>query len=995
MNRWVFPVLVILVACGGGSMAGKDASDPGGDPGADAIVFPETGGDLPLVDTTIPQDVPEKDTLPDPGTPCVPDCDKAGDRRCAPGIQGLYQVCEAGEGGCLRWAAGVQCPSGEACVAGECTAVCASDPGCTKAGDRRCSAANAYQECAEAEAGCFKLGTEQACPGSMACLGDGKCECVHACSAVGDRRCFGASPELFQECHEDAAGCRVWGEPAACEGDAVCKGAGVCEAVCTGDCPKDGDVECASGTQYRICMTVQPGCLKWGEPVACPGALTCDKGVCQVVCKSDEGCDTAGTTGCADAEHQRTCEEVLPGCIKWGPIESCGLHETCANGACACGNPCEADVAECLADVDPHFRKVCVADEGGCRFWKYEDCGGAWTCEAGKCVEICGSDPGCTAAGVTRCESLDSFSTCSVVEGHPDCIQFAQTQACADHQECLEATGKCACRVETGCTAAGTKRCVDYDNAATCTKDAQECLYWGVAEGCGEGFTCNAGTCGPICLSDLDCASAGTKRCTPDGDQQECVEIETGCLKWAPVQACPSHQACVDDTGCVCENPCKSGESRCAGLHQTQSCSAPDAAGCTFWTDPKNCDAADSCVQGECRYVVSPEVSCGHVTLNLVNQGYSEVKVSGNFQGQVWATLPMALANGVWSASVDVTAAGAYEYKFIADGTCVRDPLNPEFTGTPPMDNSVVKVTDIRTCETPGAGRCTEAGSLETCLDVAGCPAWKAADDPCTTADHYCDGGKCVAIASPVVTATDVTFTVRDQGFAVEVTGDFASPAWGAFVPLVKDGNRRLVTLKYADVPGLTPGQHAYKFHAPNGDYWFFDPANPDKADDGNNGFNSLLTVPPACASECGPEGKTRCASETGVQTCGKDAKSCLVWNDGTCEAAKYCLRDACEAFPVVDAASKSVTFVLPDDGYTSVHVAGSFTAPKWDETAALPMTLADGKWTAQAGPLSSDKYLYKYKLSKPSGDSWMADPHDPVQEEDGYGGFNSVFVIP
>jgi hypothetical protein len=972
-------VLALAMACGGGG-GGKDAGVDTGDPGGlPDIVYTDEGGDRGDTGPEVPA--------------CVDDCTSVGDSRCTAGVEGLYEICALGEDGCLHWGLSQACPVGQPCVAGQCTASCQSDPGCTAAGDKRCGSATGFQSCVESAPGCFTWGTEQACAGAGICAGAGTCQCQHACDAVGDRKCFGAEPNLYLACAEDVAGCRVWGTPVACEGDAVCKGAGVCEAVCTSDCTKEGDVRCASGTTYQVCMTVQPGCLKWGDAAACPGTLTCTGGQCQVECVADADCDAVGKVGCSEDGLERTCEEVLPGCRKWGSPRACPLHQACVTGGCACTSPCGAGAAECIPEVDVQYRKACGTDAAGCTFWAYEDCGGGAACDAGACVELCGSDPGCTAAGVTRCESLGSFSTCAEVPDHAGCIQFGAAAACPAHQDCQDVTGACACRVEEGCTAVGTKRCVDYDNAATCRQDAATaCFYWGAPEACPEGTTCNGGTCTAICVSDLDCPTAGYSRCTAEGQLQTCVEVETGCIKWAPTQDCPPRQACADGQGCLCVDPCKAGESRCVGLSQRQTCDSPDELGCTAWSSPATCAEGESCVKGACKVVRSPVVDCGRITLNLVNQGYSEVSVSGSFQGLPWVTLPLVLTEGVWSATVDVAAPGRYEYKFVADGTWVRDPLNAAVSGTPPLDNSVVDVTGIRTCDTVGASRCTAEGALETCTDVRGCAAWKPAADPCTAADRYCDAGACHPIVSPVATVADVTFTVRDQGFPVEVSGDFASPAWGAYFPMESLPGHRTVTLKVADVPGLTVGKHAYKFHAPAAGTWFFDPANPAREDDGTGGFNSIVIVPRECVPGCDTPGDVRCKDAGTQQQCGPDAFGCNAWIDGACPANQQCLRQSCEPEPVVDGTGKTATFVVVDDGAASFAVAGDFTTTAWDLGQAVTLVKSGNLWVGTTAALASG--TYRYKLVR-DGAAWQADPRNPVREDDGMGGQNNLFTIP
>lgn len=928
--------------------------------------------------------------------PCIPECANAGDRQCAPGAQGFFQVCGTSDG-CLKWGVAQDCGTGKACDGGSCLATCSSDPGCAQAGDKRCSSATAFQACAEVATGCFKFGEESPCLGAAVCVGDGSCECQHACAATGDRRCFAAEANLFQTCVEDPAGCRVWGEPTACEGSAVCKGTGVCEEVCVGDCPKAGDLQCGSGTTFQLCMTVQPGCLKWGAPEACPGALVCQAGKCQVECTSDAGCDAAGTPGCTAEGLARACEEVAPGCFKWGVSRSCPLHQACTGTACACEAPCVDGASACVADVDPHFRKACRADEAACTYWAYEDCGGGATCTDGACVPTCGSDPDCDEAGITRCESREAFATCVEVAGHPGCIQFGASAACPAHQECQVASGACACRVEAGCSAADARRCIDYDNAATCKADDKGCLYWSAPEPCPEGNTCSDGTCGPLCVSDLDCPAEGANRCTAEGLAQTCVEVPgtAGCIKWAPPQACPTHQVCSANGDCVCDNPCVSGQSRCIGLSQRQTCASQDLLGCTYWADAEACGEGDSCVKGECRMVVSPVVECGHVTFHLVNQGYSEVQLSGNFEGPTWVMQAATLVDGVWTASVDVQVAGRYEYKFIADGIWVRDPLNADSVGTPPMDNSVADVRFIRDCSTPDAGRCTASGTLETCQDNHGCAAWLPATDPCTSALQYCDGGACHAIVSPLVTDTSVTFTVRDQGFPVEVSGDFTSPAWGAYFPLETATGRRTATLLLADVPGLTAGRHLYKFHAPANSTWFFDPANPAMEDDGQGGFNSVLTIPEDCEPGCDTPGATRCVDSGTVETCGPDPDGCAAWLATPCGADRFCLRDACEPEPVIDPVAKTATFVVSDEQATSLKAVGDFTNPAWDLAVALVLVKTGPVWVGTTAALATGTYHYKLARNEGTGDTWYPDPNNPNQSDDGFGGKNSVFVIP
>lgn len=961
----------LLLGCGGsGSSGGTDDALPPFDvPTIDDIQY----GDLDAV---------SKET-------CVPECENEGDRRCVHNVAGMFQVCELKDG-CLVWGTAQQCPGGGICLDGECKTECISDYGCTKTGDRRCATATAYQECYEAAPGCYKYGEKKTCLGAAVCVGDGQCECQHRCELL-DRRCFAAEPDLFQVCVEDVAGCRVFGQPESC-GEAVCMGAGVCVDVCKSNCDEKGKKECASATAFRICEEAQPGCLKWSDLIDCPGDLICADGSCQVQCTSDPGCTAVGVRGCLDGMTARTCVEVAPGCLKWSELTTCPAHQTCTPVAgCTCINPCSLGDAKCLPEIDPGYVMACAKDQAGCTYWGYIDCGPSFVCDKGQCVQVCLSDPGCTAPGVTRCETYYSMAVCEEVPQQPSCIQYGPPQMCPEHQVCDLDT--CRCRIEEGCTDVGLVRCVGYDYKSECKKDAYGCLYWDAPVACAFGTVCAGSDCSPVCSSDPDCTSVGISKCSSSNTIQTCVEVEPGCIKWSYPASCPEHQKCVDGA-CTCMETCQIGEKRCVTLNQYQTCDGPDPAGCSYWNPAQVCDGNKSCVLGECKEVSSPVVSCGEITLNLVDQGFSSVEVAGNFPGWNWGSQPMTIKDGVWTITITVTSPGTYEYKFITDGTWRLDPLNPNKNGTPPLDNSVVLVERVKTCDEVSATRCNEEGKLEVCEDMGGCPAWQPASDPCTDVTKYCEAGECHAIQSPVVTDKSVTFTVRYQGYPVEVAGDFTTPLWEVFIPLVPAPGRLSVTINSSDYPGLTPGQHQYKFRVPTTQLWFHDPANPDKVDDGQGGFNSVFTIPDSCVSDCQNQDETQCKDENTMKTCIADRDGCLKWGEQACNTPTYCLRNTCENIPVINASTKTVTFLYKNDSATAVLVAGSFTTPEWDKGVALVMSKSNGLWSATA-TVQSGTYRYKFIVNPGPSETWVHDPYNPNKEPDGYNGFNSVFVIP
>ncbi len=78
--------------------------------------------------------------------------------------------------------------------------------------------------------------------------------------------------------------------------------------------------------------------------------------------------------------------------------------------------------------------------------------------------------------------------------------------------------------------------------------------------------------------------------------------------------------------------------------------------------------------------------------------------------------------------------------------------------------------------------------------------------------------------------------------------------------------------------------------------------------------------------------------------------------------------------------------FTYPDNGEASVDVMGDFAANGW--TVGAPMTSDGTNWTVTI-PLPWNKPV-QYKL-RINGDTWIPDPNNPNQVDDGFGGKNSV----
>jgi len=88
-----------------------------------------------------------------------------------------------------------------------------------------------------------------------------------------------------------------------------------------------------------------------------------------------------------------------------------------------------------------------------------------------------------------------------------------------------------------------------------------------------------------------------------------------------------------------------------------------------------------------------------------------------------------------------------------------------------------------------------------------------------------------------------------------------------------------------------------------------------------------------------------------------------------------------------------TVQFSLPRPGARTVWVTGTFS--NWGATEADgAITLSDmggGNWSVTTTLMTGGRHQYKFIID---GATWIADPNNPLQEDDGFGGFNSVLEI-
>ncbi len=205
-----------------------------------------------------------------------------------------------------------------------------------------------------------------------------------------------------------------------------------------------------------------------------------------------------------------------------------------------------------------------------------------------------------------------------------------------------------------------------------------------------------------------------------------------------------------------------------------------------------------------------------------------------------------------------------------------------------------------------------------------------------------------------------VTFNYKPDGkpSKLYLAGTFND--WNPAKDLMKDDNKDGV---YSITIRLEPGSYQYKFVQDG--KWIEDPFSAGYTDDGMGGKNSLLDVPD-----------------------GKEAIEVGIAGKGGNETAK-----PVEGAPAPAAGGNKikVTFIFKTDAGVSaqIYVAGTFNG--WDQTA-YKMADNDGdgiyKYTTMLEP-----GRYQYKFVKDG--QWLTDESAAEFADDGFGGKNSVLVVP
>ncbi len=318
--------------------------------------------------------------------------------------------------------------------------------------------------------------------------------------------------------------------------------------------------------------------------------------------------------------------------------------------------------------------------------------------------------------------------------------------------------------------------------------------------------------------------------------------------------------------------------------------------------------------------------NAAQVTFTLQAPGAGQVNLAGEFNSWSDSANPMQGTDGVWSLTLDLDP-GTYLYKFVVDGSWREDPGNPEsaddgFGGK----NSVLTVPDA-----------------VAALAVGGEPV-AAPAAPTAPAAGQAAEGECA-----------VTFQFEAPGAGnVVLAGEFNG--WNdSSEPMTNSDGVWTLTRS------LAPGEYMYKFVVDGS--WTEDPNNPNGADDGFGGKNSIVRVP------AGQDAIEASGSGTGAAATTPTGAAAAPAGDGTMRSVEF-------------------TYTPVISGVQNVFLAGSFN--DWnDSKTRMTDPDNDGTYTVTL-LLAQGTYQYKFVVDG----NWQQDPANPEGAEDGFGGQNSILKV-
>ena len=262
------------------------------------------------------------------------------------------------------------------------------------------------------------LACEDECSmGDVGCSEDGRSEWV--CGETGDGDpCI---EPVLTEC----------GDTEACQD-------GSCVTICAHECD-DGETGCSDNLQATwTCGLLNDGDLCRDRIYDfCDVGEYCEEGVCVEGCMDE--CQE-GDKGCTDDKTSRwECGEAGDGddCLE-PEFHACGSNKHCVEGECVegCADACSLGDTGCSEDNQSRWSCSETANEDGCLYRVYEDCGPNSHCKNSMCVE------GCVDAcrmGESGCSSETTSWVCGESVDGDDCLDRVET-ACGEGEVCTQGT---------------------------------------------------------------------------------------------------------------------------------------------------------------------------------------------------------------------------------------------------------------------------------------------------------------------------------------------------------------------------------------------------------------------------------------------------------------------------------------------------------------------------------------------------------------------------
>ncbi len=473
----------------------------------------------------------------------------------------------------------------------------------------------------------------------------------------------------------------------------------------------------------------------------------------------------------------------------------------------------------------------------------------------------------CTS-GTKACES-NTLMTCGDYNGD-GCVEWGDPYTCPDQCQIDHCISNCSNECPSG-----TRRCAGDGFQVCSDSNGDGCTEWGNTQSCGTGKVCTGdGICSDQCVSQC---GANQHRCVPgENKYQDCVCSDDACCDWGDPVECDAGQSCSNGQCVSCENECSpAGARQCADGTSFQVCGNIDDDPCTEWSEPSDCDQGMVCVKGTCTIPCEDECSgTGARACTEDNRGY---KTCGNYDTDScleWGDTKECEPTEICSEGVcqfncaDECAAG--EARCLGNGfqTC------GQYDDDPCTEWS--KVSECKHNETCSNGVCSATCQDECTAGAVECSGFQSYrecgefdHDPCTDwgePQNCALWERCLDNNGP---AECVIICFND----CDVAGEQVCAGDGYEVCEDNDWD---ACLEWSDVIPCGEGELCSE--------------NPE------TGQGACTTMP--CTDDCDTEGQKTCYQDAAYRTCGYfDNDSCLDWSQVTeCGSGKVCEAGQCVA---------------------------------------------------------------------------------------------------